>query len=194
MPNTILVTGASKGLGLFLADQYLRRGDIVFALNKTSSAGEKNLIKKFPDRFFPITCDITSEKQVKKAAASIAKRFHSIDILINNAGIHREKPYTATNEFDPKIVRETFDTNAVGPLLVTKYFHEFVIRGNKKIFVNISSEAGSISTCWRDREYGYCMSKAALNMQSVILQNKLKPHNVKVLAIHPGWMRTDMGG
>lgn len=64
----------------------------------------------------------------------------------------------------------------------------------KKVIVNISSEAGSIGECWRDREFDYCMSKAALNMQSVLLQKYLKSEGIKVLAIHPGWMRTDMGG
>lgn len=194
MPNTVLITGTGKGLGLFLAREYLLRGDTVFGLNQSFSPGEKELTKKYPDEFHFISCDVTKEKNVKKAASRIMKQTDAIDILINNAAIHREKPFTDTNEFDVNIVLKTFEVNTLGPLLVTKYFHEAVIRGTRKVFVNISSEAGSIGTCWRDREYGYCMSKAALNMQSVILQNKLKPHNVKVLAIHPGWMRTDMGG
>jgi NAD(P)-dependent dehydrogenase (short-subunit alcohol dehydrogenase family) len=66
--------------------------------------------------------------------------------------------------------------------------------GRRKLIVNISSEAGSIGNCWRSAEFGYCMSKAALNMQSKILQNNLGPQGFKVLAIHPGWMQTDMGG
>ena len=194
MADTIVITGAGKGLGLFLSEQYLDRGDIVFALNRSSLAGETNLIKKFPERFHPIRCDVTRENQIKKAAIKVSKMTSSVDILINNAAIHQEKPFTAGNEFNAEIVKDTFEINAVGPLLVTKYFHGFVIKGNKRIFVNISSEAGSIATCWRDREYGYCMSKAALNMQSAILHNKLKPYKVTVLVIHPGWMRTDMGG
>jgi len=62
------------------------------------------------------------------------------------------------------------------------------------MLVNISSEAGSIGDCWRKKEFGYSMSKAALNMQSVILQNHLKEYGVKVLAIHPGYMKSYMLG
>lgn len=194
MSDTVLITGTGRGLGYSLAGEYLKKGNTVYGLNKSDTPEMKFLAKEYSGRFHPVKCDITSEKAVSKAARKILEETTAIDLLINNAGIHREKPFTDTNEFDAKIVRDTFEVNAIGPFLITKYFHEAVTRGKRKVFVNISSEAGSIGTCWRDREYGYCMSKAALNMLSVILQNKLKPFGVKVLAIHPGWMRTVMGG
>jgi NAD(P)-dependent dehydrogenase (short-subunit alcohol dehydrogenase family) len=75
--------------------------------------------------------------------------------------------------------------SAVSPLLK---------KGDRKLIINVSSEAGSIADCWRESEFAYSMSKAALNMQSKILQNYLKPRGFKVLAVHPGWMQTDMGG
>ena len=117
-----------------------------------------------------------------------------MDILINDAAIYLDEPFTEANEFDADIARQTFDVNAVGPLLMTKHFLALVLAGSGKKIVNISSEAGSISQNWRSREYAYCMSKAALNMQSVILQRRVKDDRVKVLAIQPGWMRTVMGG
>ncbi|HNX57826.1 MAG TPA: SDR family NAD(P)-dependent oxidoreductase, partial [Spirochaetota bacterium] len=163
MADTVLITGTGRGLGYFLAGKYLKKGDIVYGINKSDTPEMKLLAKEYPGKFRPVKCDITSEKAVAKAAKTILKQTPAIDLLINNAGIHREKPFTATNEFDAKIVRDTFEVNAVGPFLITKYFHEAVVRGKRKVFVNISSEAGSIGTCWRDREYGYCMSKAALN-------------------------------
>ena len=66
-------------------------------------------------------------------------------------------------------------------------------KGRKKLIVNFSSEAGSIGTCGRQSEYSYCMSKAALNMASQILQNAVKAEGIKVLALHPGWFSSDMG-
>ena len=63
-----------------------------------------------------------------------------------------------------------------------------------KLIINILSEAGSVADCRRENQFAYCMSKAALNMQSKILQNYLKPRGFKILAIHPGWIRTNMGG
>jgi NAD(P)-dependent dehydrogenase (short-subunit alcohol dehydrogenase family) len=89
---------------------------------------------------------------------------------------------------------ETLNVNTFGPLRMVQQFLPLLERGDYKLIVNISSEAGSIADCWRESEFAYSMSKAALNMQSKILQNHLKPHGFKILAVHPGWMRTDMGG
>ena len=85
--------------------------------------------------------------------------------------------------------------NALGPLRVTKALIGLLRRGSKKPLVNISSEAGSM-TSHADyiNRYDYCMSKAALNIQSVILQRYLKPEGIRVLLFNPGWMHTPMGG
>ena len=91
-------------------------------------------------------------------------------------------------------VIDVYQANAIGPLMVVKYALPLLRKGNKKLIVNFSSEAGSIGACGRTREYSYCMSKAALNMASRILQNALKEEDIKVLALHPGWFSSDMGG
>jgi NAD(P)-dependent dehydrogenase (short-subunit alcohol dehydrogenase family) len=67
-------------------------------------------------------------------------------------------------------------------------------RSQRRLIVNISSEAGSIGDCGRKDDFLYCMSKSALNMQTMILKNLLSPRGFELLAIHPGWLRTDMGG
>jgi NAD(P)-dependent dehydrogenase (short-subunit alcohol dehydrogenase family) len=193
MSENVVITGGARGLGLFLVEQYLRRGARVFALNRGGET-PPGLAAMGAGGLRVLACDVTQEAQVRGAAQEVAKAAGSVDLLVNNAAIYQEKPFTESNEFDADVARRTFDVNAVGPLLVTKHFLPLVLAGKGKTIVNVSSEAGSISTCWRDREYAYCMSKAALNMQSAILQNRVKPQGVKVLAIHPGWMRTEMGG
>lgn len=77
---------------------------------------------------------------------------------------------------------------------MVQQFLPLLEKGEHKLILNISSEAGSITDCWRESDFAYSMPKAALNMQSKILQNHLKPRSFKLLAVHPGWMRTDMGG
>jgi NAD(P)-dependent dehydrogenase (short-subunit alcohol dehydrogenase family) len=190
--TTVVVTGAARGLGFCLAEAYLKQGATVFGLDRAEPAAD--LSAAYGDRFHPLRCDVTDEAQVRRAAEETARLATGVDILINDAAIYLEKPFTEANEFDADAARRTFDVNAVGPLLVTKYFLPLVLAGSGKKIVNISSEAGSISQNWRSREYAYCMSKAALNMQSVILQRRVKDDGVKVLAIQPGWMRTAMGG
>ena len=77
---------------------------------------------------------------------------------------------------------------------MTRAFLPLLEESGRATLVNISSEAGSVGKCWRDVGFGYCMSKAALNMQSRILEKYLASKGIKVFAVHPGWMRTDMGG
>src|SRR5262249_57807923 len=87
----------------------------------------------------------------------------------------------------------TLDVNALGPLRVVQAFLPLLRAGRSPLLVNVSSEAGSIGPAGRDREFDYCMSKAALNMATRLLGNYLSGA-VRVLALHPGWLRTDMGG
>src|SRR5262249_6485090 len=87
----------------------------------------------------------------------------------------------------------TLDINAIGPLRVVQAFLPLLRRGSSPLLVNVSSEAGSIGLSGRDREFDYCMSKAALNMATRLLHNYLSGA-VRVLALHPGWMRTAMAG
>jgi len=91
-------------------------------------------------------------------------------------------------------IERSMDVNAYGPLRVTQQFLPLLKKGQMKRLVFISSEAGSIGDCPRKTEFGYTMSKAALNMEVKLLNNYLHPRGFQVFAIHPGWIRTDMGG
>jgi len=192
MKYNILITGASKGLGYSLTELYLSQGYFVIATYRKNLGNLENL--KGNSNLLHSLMDISDENSVKEAYESIKEKVDHIDILINNAAIYLEDKSKTIEDVDIEKVIQTLNTNSVGPLRVLKYFYPLVEKSTKKLIINISSEAGSISNCWRDREYGYCMSKSALNMLSMILQNYGKNKGVKVLAIHPGWMRTDMGG
>ncbi|MGD0724557.1 MAG: SDR family NAD(P)-dependent oxidoreductase [Spirochaetia bacterium] len=118
-----------------------------------------------------------------------------LDLIINNAALlYRESAVNPIERIDLDAAAETLDVNALRPLRVLKHFLPLLYGGPRAMVVNLSSEAGSIADCQRDAWYAYCMSKAALNMASMILQNYLREKGIKVLAVHPGWMRTRMGG
>jgi NAD(P)-dependent dehydrogenase (short-subunit alcohol dehydrogenase family) len=125
---------------------------------------------------------------------TIAGRVHALDIILNNAGVNLERSGPLLEQVDFSIYLATYQVNAIGPLMLVKYALPLLRKGSKKLIVNFSSEAGSIGACGRKGEYSYCMSKAALNMASRILQNALKEEGIKVLALHPGWFSSDMGG
>ncbi|MFX0061733.1 MAG: SDR family NAD(P)-dependent oxidoreductase [Candidatus Hermodarchaeota archaeon] len=194
MVRKILITGTNRGLGFSLTKIFLEKKDIVFTLNRTLNTNLKELNEKFKDNLFIFKVDVTNEAKIQNIVQKISKITSSIDILINNAAVHLEEPAPDLGEINLEIIKKTFEINSIAPLNVINNFIELVKNSDIKLIVNISSEAGSISNCRREREYGYCMSKVALNMMSQILQNRLKNEEIKVLAIHPGWFSSKMGG
>ncbi|MEH7480271.1 SDR family NAD(P)-dependent oxidoreductase [Neobacillus drentensis] len=111
--------------------------------------------------------------------------------IVNNAAILTARN-TPIEKLDMDEVIKSFDTNVYGPLRVVKHFLQ-LLREQDASVINISSEAGSISNAYPD-DYPYAISKTALNMFSQQLQVYVKDWGIQVLSIHPGWMKTDMGG
>ena len=194
MNGNILITGAGRGIGLSLTKQFLENDYTVYTLTTNIRDELKLLFKDFQDKLFNYICDVTKEHTIIEAFKEISKKIDSLDIIINNAAIYLEDKNKDLYEIDFESMKRTYNVNSIGPLRILKYFICFLMKGKLKKIINISSEAGSIEDAWRKNEFGYCMSKAALNMASKILQNRFEKDNIKVLAIHPGWVRTDMGG
>ncbi len=193
MKQTVLITGAGRGIGLALTRCFLCLGFTVFGGFYRVDSNLNALAGSFPGlKLIPL--DVTSDSSVAEAVNLVSRETNGLDILINNAAVHLNSSMNLLEEIELDDIPKTFAVNTIGPLRVMKCFLPLLERGDKKLIINISSEAGSITDCGRIREYDYTMSKAALNMQSKILQNYLKPKGFKVLAIHPGWVRTDMGG
>ena len=196
MNETVFITGADKGLGFSLANKFLHERCGVFAGKYVSEINLRPLAERFPHTLTIVPLDVTNMDSVRRAVKAVSERTSALDVLINNAGVileDTEAPLEQLDLTDGHLERE-MDVNAFGPLRVTQQFLPLLRKGKRKLIINISSEAGSIAECQRDRWYAYCMSKTALNMESKILQNYLGPEGFKVLAIHPGWMQTDMGG
>jgi NAD(P)-dependent dehydrogenase (short-subunit alcohol dehydrogenase family) len=194
MNYEILITGANRGLGLALAEKLLAGGQHIHAINRRESNELLLLRKKYPGSLQLYPGDVSDESSIRKALEMIAGQTGSLDIVLNNAAVNLERSGPLLEQVDFLIYLPTYQVNAIGPLMLVKYALPLLRKGNKKLIVNISSEAGSIGACGRTREYSYCMSKAALNMASRILQNALKEEGIKVLALHPGWFSSDMGG
>lgn len=200
MAYTILITGAGNGLGLALTKKFLELGLKVFAGYHRSAGRLEALTPVAPGAngsaltIFPL--DVTKVESIRKAFEIVSSATPALDILLNNAGVHLEDKHTPFEELDftDGHLEKTMEVNAFGPLRVVQQFLPLLEAGEEKQIINISSEAGSIGDCWRKQEFGYCMSKAALNMQTKILHNCLQPRGFRLLAVHPGWMRTDMGG
>lgn len=192
--KNVFVAGASRGLGFFLVKKYLEDGHKVFAgVRNTESTEFKDLLEKFPHTLFPVILEVRETNSVSLAANTVSKIVDNVDILINNAGVHCDSSFEILEDTNLDDGLFVYDVNAMGPIRVAKAFLPLLRAKGGKV-INISSESGSIGDCKREKEFDYCMSKAALNMGTKLLSNYLKKDNIMVLTIQPGWMRTDMGG
>ncbi len=195
MGKKVLITGASRGLGLCFTQKYLEDGCIVFACVRDIQAYKfQQLKERYGESLIPIELNVSSTESVSNAAAEVLTSTDTLDIIINNAAIHGTTSFEPLEAADLDECLTVYDTNSVGPLRVAKAFLPFISNSDAGLIVNISSESGSIGTASRVKEFDYCMSKAALNMATKLLHNYLADKHINVIAVHPGWMRTDMGG
>ncbi len=186
----ILITGAGRGLGTALTRTYLEEGNRVYALIRRAPSEELLALKEeFKDNLSFIEADVASTEDCNRAGAEFSEK---VDILINNAAVRNETFLSPLEEYDLDASLAEYNVNSLGPLRIVKAFLPHMEAGS--LIVNISSEAGSLARAWQKNDYGYCMSKTALNRGSVILAEYLKDRDIKVMCIHPGWVRTDMGG
>ncbi|WP_246188048.1 SDR family NAD(P)-dependent oxidoreductase [Paenibacillus tengchongensis] len=190
------VTGADRGLGLSLTGWLLENRYTVFAGQYMKEEDSLSLLlQQYPDRLHLIPLDIGNASSVKEAARSIAGHTGHLDLIVNNAGIiHNADDATILVDMDDAAMLQLYNINALGALRVSNALLGLLLQGKSKLIVNISSEAGSIARNKRINMYGYCMSKAALNMQSSLLHNHLKKMGGQVMVFHPGWLQSYMHG
>jgi NAD(P)-dependent dehydrogenase (short-subunit alcohol dehydrogenase family) len=189
----IVVTGANRGLGLELVSQLAARETIVEATaRQPHQADELNALAAFfAGRIHVHACDVSQDKSVAAFAARLAGA--PVDALINNAGALPVRD--ATDHIEPgDELLKTLNVNAVGPLRVTQALLPNLRAGAGRRIIHISSLLGSITDTVDGDSVGYRMSKAALNMLSRVLANGLRADGIASLVVHPGWVRTRMGG
>jgi NAD(P)-dependent dehydrogenase (short-subunit alcohol dehydrogenase family) len=193
-----LVTGANRGIGLEIVRQLARRGMTAVLAARSLAKGKAAAASLSAEGIEAplIALDVTDGDSVQAAVADILARFGRIDVLVNNAGILEEgfNPEDAS-VFDAPIdrVMKTFATNTVGPLrLIEAFVPGMRERGYGRV-VNLSSGAGQLSDMGAGYP-AYRMSKAALNALTRITAAELGRGNVKINAMCPGWVRTEMGG
>ncbi|MFZ1991326.1 MAG: SDR family oxidoreductase [Alphaproteobacteria bacterium] len=190
--TTVLITGASRGIGFGLARHHLEAGDTVIAACRNPSKAKALKALKGASRLRISKLDVTSVKSVAALKDEVGNA--PIDILYNNAGIagpHNQ----AVDDVDYEGWTKTFETNTQGPLRVALAFKDNLKAAKGKI-VNITSGMGSIGALtpgWL-MIYAYRSSKTALNMVMRILSFELQKDGVTVILMNPGWVQTDMGG
>ena len=188
MPS-VLITGANRGLGLEFTRQYAADGWRVFAACR-DPAGAMDLAAVEGD-VSAETLDVDDGPQVAALANKLSGQ--PIDVLINNAGIYGPKDVTR-DTVDYDAWGQVFRTNTMSPLAVSAAFAANVAQGGEKKIITLSSIMGSIAENDSSGDFIYRSSKAAVNAVMKSLAGDLKSEGITVAVLHPGWVRTDMGG
>ena len=195
MSQNVMITGAGKavGLGFNIALRYLEAGDNVVATIRKPCAELDELKTQYGDKLTILTMDISNTESVNAAASELASVMDHLDLLINNAVAVSPDCDKGFFDADLDYIARTVDISAVGPMRVIKAFYPFLVKSEgTALIMNISSEAGSISKCYRTNMIDYGMAKASLNMATMILYNTFKDERkVNIFCVHPGWIRTD---
>lgn len=181
-----LVTGANRGIGLELATQLKAAGyDVIGTARKPAEATELKALGARVEQL-----DVTDADSV----AALAQRLDgvAIDLLINNAGVGSQQGDTLAEQ-DFERMAFIFAVNSIGPMRVTQALMPNLATGEGKTIVHISSVMGSIANNWGGA-YGYRASKTALNQLNKSLSIELKDKGYTAVVLHPGWVRTRMGG
>lgn len=196
MALNILITGAGRGIGLALVRELAAQGHTVVAgCRKPAAAKElRELEAKHKGLLFIVTLDVDSDSSVKEAAATVAGKIAALDALVNNAAVFPEEGNESILDIDLAHFRAAFETNVLGVIRVTRAFLPLLEKGKNPRVVNISSGAGSISDKDDSAYYAYSTSKAALNMVTRAMAAEFKPRKIAVVAVSPGWVKTEMGG
>ena len=179
--KTALITGANRGIGFELTKQLQKKGYQVIAACRKSSQELEALNCQIETGF-----DVGNEQSVKELAKKL--KSNKIDILINNAGILDSM---SLDSLDYDSMRQQFEINTLGPLRVSENFLPHLSKGSK--IAIITSRMGSIAD-GSGGQYGYRISKTAVNMAGSCLAHDLKDQGIAVALLHPGYVRTGMTG
>ena len=195
--KTFLITGANRGLGFELVRELAASPDtfVVAAIHSHAAQDLLNIAAQNPTRIMITPMDVSNQDSILAAEAEISKKVEHLDVLINNAADHPQVDQQSFEAVTRDQMLEVFQMNAVSPLLVVQAFLGLLKNSSRPRIVNISSERGSMN--WQAGHggyYSYSLSKAGLNMLTRLLAVDLNPYNVTTISVHPGWMRTEMGG
>ena len=190
--KNIFITGGNRGIGRGLVEQFSKDNNVIFSARNTEKAqliidtlGGKNIGY--------VIMDVGDSESVQKGIKNLKSKINSVDVLINNAGILIPglKHKIDAIDTDDDSIMETFNINTVGALRVCKALTPLM--PPKSRIINISSGMGQMEGMGTG-SLAYRLSKSALNAMTIVLSQELMVKNIKVNAICPGWVQTDMGG
>ncbi len=194
-----LITGANRGIGLEWVRQLAGPVDRLFATCRRPDEATRlqEHAAAHPDTIEIVALDVADPDAIHAVAEQVRDEIGALELLVNNAGINGGGQQDRFEGIDPETMMDVFRVNAAGPHLMTKAFSDLLRNGavdGRATVVNLTSQLGSIANTQSDTWHSYRASKAALNMCTRLQAAALRDDGVIAVALHPGWVRTDMGG
>lgn len=192
--TTTLITGTNRGIGLEFVRQYAQDGWYVIACCRQPAKAENlnQLAIQYPDHIRIYALDVADHQQIDQLSKSLANE--TIDLLINNAGVYSPADDGGFGNVDCAAWIKTFQINTMAPLKMAEAFIDQIGNSGLKTISTITSKMGSIDDNQRGGSYIYRSSKAAVNMVGKSLAIDLRSRGITSVLLHPGWVKTDMGG
>ena len=192
--ETTLITGANRGIGLEFSRQLAEDGWCVLACSRNLEKSDSlnKLAAEYPEQITLYALDVADHGQIKKLSQTLANK--PIDLLINNAGVFPDINDRSFGQTDYDAWAYAFLVNTMAPLKMAEAFITQITQSNRKIIVTITSKMGSVADNGRGGSYIYRSSKSAVNMVVKSIAIDLESNGIISVLLHPGWVRTDMGG
>ncbi len=192
--QTVLITGANRGIGLEMTKQLVYGGNRVFATCRLPEQAEalNQLANENKELVHVVQLDVINDMSVHAAAEAVAAQTNHLDLIINNAGVNFRDSFESFNSDEFLLV---LNANGVGAMRVVVEFVDLLRQGSAPKIVNISSQLGSMTAQKPNfGSYAYNASKAVMNMITRHLSFDLASDGITTISMHPGWVQTDMGG
>jgi NAD(P)-dependent dehydrogenase (short-subunit alcohol dehydrogenase family) len=190
--QTILITGANRGIGLALTRSFLQAGDNVIATCRDPAQATQLQALTSSGQLTVLPLDVSSSTSLSAFAQQLQGQ--TIDVLVNNAGV-MGGPHQGLHDMDYEAWQHTFQVNTLAPLHLTSLLLPNLQRSTRARVVTVSSQMGAFNLNMGSTGlYAYRSSKSAVSKVMQVLAQELQPQNIIVCPVHPGWVKTDMGG
>jgi len=192
--NTVLITGANRGIGLEFVRQYATDHWRVFACCRDPGAATalNDLAARHADQISIYPLNVVDHQHIEQLSHILAGE--TIDVLINNAGVYPSQQGDTFGTTDYGAWAYAFEVNTIAPLKMAEAFIHQISKSQRKMIITLTSKMGSIADNRGGGSYIYRSSKSAVNNVMKSLSIDLYPQRIIAVLLHPGWVRTDMGG
>jgi NAD(P)-dependent dehydrogenase (short-subunit alcohol dehydrogenase family) len=187
----VLVTGGNRGIGLAISQGLIALNYEVIITARSLDAAQQ-AAEKLGEKAIPLELDVSDDSSIDRSISLLSQKIDCLDVLINNAGVYPDKEVDSLT-ISRELLNTAMQTNTFGAIRMVQACLPLLEKSSDARIINVSSGMGELDSLTTTAT-SYSLSKLALNGSTIMLAQSLKPKNIAINAMCPGWVRTDMGG